>query len=390
MNTIFAWGLSQSANALNVIAGIIIAHIVSPYEFSRFATLSAAIAIMSAVLNPIVNEIAHRVARNRVVEISAMRSRTIFAVIACCLISICACASIVTNPLEAILVYLLIPLFLVWQSWITGFFYGLHRMVAVGAVLCAGSILRLATLVGLLSLGVIFGGISLSYLVGFIGSIALSQRLLVNYLQSTSSDNWATNWRLLCGFFLLALPFSIDQPIVQAIFPELSAEYAALMTYARSVMLLASPALTIVYSALIQHQSTQKKTAPTGLLPSLAIAAVLALGLALTLWLCHPLLFPLLLGAKYTHLTPNLAPALTGMALCVISYFLVQRLLLSCSWWLCAALLLPLILQGTLFASFSKPSISQLTSVSVLTFWLQCAVSAGATYLNWKDAKNRD
>jgi O-antigen/teichoic acid export membrane protein len=385
MNTILAWSLSQGANALNVLAGICIAHIVSPYEFSRFATLSAAIAIMSAVLNPMINEIAQRVARDRIIEITALRSRTLFAIATCCGIGVIACASIVTTSLEAALVYVLIPILLVGQSWAVGFFYGLHRMVAVGSVLCVASILRLVILLGLMWTGFIFGGIALSYLVGFLLTVIASQYLLSSHIRASRSKDWTTNWKLLCGFFLLALPFSVDQPIIQAIFPESSADYAALMTYARSVMLLAGPALTIVYSTLIQHQSDQQLLSKSpGLLSSLLIATILAGGLALTLWLCNPILFPLLLGSKYLHLTPYLATALAAMALCVVSYFLVQRLLLSCTWWLCAALALPVIVQGLLFALRSTPSIAQLTVVSVVTFSLQCAIAVGATYLDYK------
>ncbi len=382
MNTAIAWGLSQGANALNVLAGICIAHIVSPYEFSRFATLSAAIAIMSAVLNPVINEIAHRVARDRFIALTALRSRTIFGVSACCLIGLSTCASIVTSAFEAVLVYLLIPILLVGQAWATGFFYGLHRMVTVGSVLCLAALIRIAALLSFLSLGIIFGGISLSYLVGFTVTIFLSRLLLWDLIRSTQCDEWTTNWKLLCGFFLLALPFSVDQPIVQAIFPESSADYAALMTYARSVMLLAGPALTIVFSKLIQPNENQQSLVSHGLLPSLPIAAGLAAGLAFLLWLCQPILFPLLLGMKYIHVTPHLTLALIGMTLCVISYFLVQRLLLSCSWWLCAGLALPPLVQSVLFATFSAPSIAQLTMVSVLTFSVQCSIAVVATYLN--------
>lgn len=388
MNTFLAWGLSQVANALNVLAGICIAHLVSPYEFSRFATLSATIAIMSAVLNPMINEIAHRVARDRFISITALRSRTIFGVSACCLIGSSACASIVTNTFEAALVYLLIPILLVGQSWSTGFFYGLHRMVAVGWTLCLASLIRIAALLGLLSANVIFIGISLSYIAGFAATVILSHRLLLGLVRSPRCEDWTTNWKLLCGFFLLALPFSVDQPIVQAIFPESSADYAAVMTYARSVMLLAGPALTIVFSKLIQPSKTEQSTVTSELLPSLPIATALAGLLALALWLSQPLLFPLLLGLKYMHVTPHLAPAIIGMTLCVISYFLVQRLLLSCSWWLCAALALPPLAQGVLLGSFSAPSIAQLTMVSVITFSLQCSIALGATYLDCKGAQS--
>jgi hypothetical protein len=387
MNTFFAWGLSQGANALNVLAGIIIAHIVSPYEFSRFATLSAALTIMSAVLNPMVNEIAQRVARDQAITLTTLRTRTIFAITACCTVAICACASIVTGLFEATLTYILIPVLLVGQSWATGFFYGLHRVIAVGAILCTSSVMRVVSLLGFLHLGVIFGGIALSYLTGFIVTVIISQQLLLRHWRAAPEEEHTTNWKLLCGFFLLALPFSVDQPIVQAIFPDSAADYAALMTYARSVMLLAGPALTLVYSASLQRQSGQQQRRHAGLLPSLPIAAGLAGGLALALWFSHPLLFPLLLGSKYIHVTTHLSLALLGMTFSVIAYFLIQRLLLSCTWLLCATLAIPPLVQAVLLVSFSAPSIAQLTMVSVVTFTLQCVIAIGATYIDWRGAR---
>jgi hypothetical protein len=382
MNALLAWSLSQGANVLNVIAGIIVAHLVSPYEFGRFATLSAAIAIMSAVVNPMINEIAQRVALRGAIETAALRSRTTFAVAICFLIGVCACASIITSAFEAFVVCALIPIFLVQHSWATGFFYGLHRMVAFGAVLCVGGVCRVATLLGLIYLGAIFSGISLCYLVSFLLTIVAARYLLAEHTRSTSGETWDTNWKLLCGFFLLALPFSVDQPIVQAILPDVSADYAALMTYSRSVMLLASPALTLVYSASLQARTHAEHTTPTILRSPLVIASVLAAALAFALWLAHPTLFPLLLGTKYSHVTPHLAPALLGMTLYVISYFLIQRMLLSCKWWLCGALTIPPIVQGSLLATQTSANISRLVVVSVVTFALQCTIALLATSIH--------
>lgn len=382
MNAILAWSLSQGANALNVIAGIIVAHLASPYEFSRFATLSAAIAIMSAILNPMINELAQRVARHGAIETPALRSRTIFALAACSIIAVCACTSIVTTTFEAIVVWVLIPLFLVGQSWGSGMFYGLHRMVAFGAVQCVGSLLRVATLLGLLSIGVTFSGVTLSYLVFFFMTIATSRYLFAEHRITSGPGTWDTNWRLLCGFFLLALPFSVDQPIVQTFLPSVSADYAALMTYAKSVMLLASPALSLVYSASLQRRAPDHDAERMRILSPLTIASGLAGILACALWIAHPFLFPLLLGTKYSAVTPHLALALLGMALYVVSYFLLQRILLSCRWWLCVALALPPLVQGALLASQEMPNISSLVTISLVTFSLQCAVALVAQRLH--------
>ena len=82
MNALIAWALIQGSNALNIIAGIIVAHLVVPYDFGRFATLSAAITIMTAVLNPMINELAQKIAAHRIIERGALRSRTYIAVAA--------------------------------------------------------------------------------------------------------------------------------------------------------------------------------------------------------------------------------------------------------------------------------------------------------------------
>ena len=381
MQSLLAWGLAQGANALNIIAGVIVAHLASPNDFARFATLAAALAIISAALNPMINEIAQRVSVHRDVALLALKSRSYIAVCAAILISFSACASIVSSGLDALVIYLLIPVAFVAQSWVLGILYGLHWMVAAGAVLCIAGLARVATLGALIYMGTAFTGATVSYLIYFLITVLCAPYLLSGHIKKSGETSWGTNWRLIIGFFLLSLPFSVDQPIVQALFTDISADYAALMTYARSVMLLASPALTIVYSASLQRYSggnTPTKSAPF-LLKTITITATLAFGLAATLWTVHPLLFPLLLGDKYLHVMPHLAVALAAIALHVVSYFLIQRLLLSCSWRLCGVLAIPPILQATLLASLKSPSIADLTYIAITALGFQISVALWAT-----------
>lgn len=389
MHSLLAWGLSQGANALNIIAGILVAHTASPYDFGRFATLSASIAIMTAVLNPMINEIAQRIAPLRGISLQSLTTRTLFAATLCCAIAIAACTSIVSSPFEGLIIYLLIPISLIGYSWATGILYGLHHMVTFGGLACMAGLIRIATLSVLMYLGATFIGITVSYLASFLIMTVASFFLLKEVLHSGSNTEWTTNWPLLCGFLLLALPFSIDQPIVQGRFSETSADYAALMTYARSVMLLASPALTLVYSASLQPNQTHRKQHPKWRIPAFIIAAILALSLAFTLWLVYPLLFPLLLGSKYVHVTPHLALALSGMALYVLSYFLIQRMLVSCKWWLCALLAIPPLVQASLLSWQTTPTLFHLTLISVAIFILQFVIAIAAYYLSSKGAHQK-
>lgn len=373
-----AWSLSQAATALNVLAGIIIARTVSPTEFGRFATLSAALAIMTAVLNPLINEIAERFATHRAIAPKALLSRSLLAILLCCSIAKLSCTAIVNSNLEAALVYLFIPTALVAHSWITGVLYGLHKMITAAALLCAASALRIAVLaLALFAFSAQFLGVSLSYFAYFIVTIATSRYLLTREMVQSTEVLWRTNWRLICGFFLLALPFSVDQPIIQRLFPESSADYAALMTYAKSLVLLASPALTLVYSAELQRNAGKLATSnlPRKFMRSLAITTGLVSSLALMLWVLRPFLFPILLGSKYLHVTPNLGLALIAMALYVIAYFLIQRILIACQVWLLIALAIPPLAQSILLTTQNTPSISHLTSISIVVFTIQCLIA---------------
>jgi hypothetical protein len=381
MTPILAWGLAQGANALNIIAGVIVAHLASPGDFARFATLSAALAIIAAAINPLINEIAQRVASHRSVEFGALKSRSCIALSAAIVINICACASIVDSGIDAVIIYALMPVAFVAQSWVIATLYGLHRMVAAGSILCAAGLGRIATLCGFIAVGATFTGATTSYLVYFLVTVIGAPWLLSGYLTKNEEADWSTNWRLICGFFLLALPFSLDQPIVQALFTDISADYAALMTYARSLMLLATPALTIIYSASIQTDATEipAETKLPRFTKPFSMAVIFAFGLAAILWVIHPFLFPLLLGAKYLHTTSHLGLALCAIALHVISYFLIQRLLLACSWRLCGVLAIPPVTQAIFLTLQSSPSVHDLTVIALSVLFLQTLLALWAT-----------
>jgi hypothetical protein len=383
--SLIAWMLAQGANLANVLASVIVAHLASAHDFSRFATLSAALAIMTAALNPLINEIAHHVAQKRLISRSILRSRSYLAASVCLTLSFASCRSITSSSFDALLVYLLIPLALIAQSWSCGILSGLHRMVTLSSVMCLGGALRLIILSSAIGLGYPFKGVTLSYLTSFIAVLLATSYLTKDIIRGRDRNDGGnnkldSNWVLVSGFLLLALPFSLDQPIIQATNSAIAADYAALMTYAKSVMLLAGPAIALIYSAAVQPSAKIKSSHIKGDIKRIATSLAIASTLAAILWLIHPLLFPLLLGAKYLHVSSELGLALSGMALYVVSYLIIQRLLLSSSWLLCLALGVPVILQSALLVLVSRgsTSLSVLTAVSFITFAVQFVISLSA------------
>lgn len=375
-----AWTLIQGGNALSIICGILIARIVSPYEFARFATLSAALAIMTSFLNPLINELAHRIATTRALHPQALIKRTTYSAVICMGIATAACLSIVKQPLEMFLVCIAIPLSLVCHSWVFAILSGLHRMVAYGWTLVVSSVVRLSVLIPFLVAAPYLAGFAWSYLAGFVITLLLARILVGPRLQRGGSDSWSTNWVLLVGFFLLALPFSLDQPLIQLLYPDRAADYAAVMTYGKSVMLLASPALAIAYSSALQvgHSDSSSNRRLLPILVVLLLAAVFAFAL----WVIHPWLFPLLLGTQYLHAMPHLAIAIPAMALYVVSHYLLQILLISSRWWICILLVIPSLLQIFLFARMSEPSLSHLIFVGLIVFAVQFVFACIASVLH--------
>jgi hypothetical protein len=375
-----AWALIQGGNALSIVCGILIARGVSPYEFSRFATLSAALAIMTSFLNPLINELAHRVAATRAIHPIALIKRTAYSSAICIGIATTACLSIVRDPLDIFLVCIAVPLSLVGHSWVFAILSGLHRMIAYGWTLVASSLVRLGVLIPFLIAAPYLSGFAWSYFAGFIITLVLARTQLDTRLQRGTDDAWNTNWVLLVGFFLLALPFSLDQPLIQLLYPERAADYAAVMTYAKSVMLLASPALAIAYSSALQVGHRSPSTSRR-LLPIVVVLFLAAL-FAFALWVIHPSLFPLLLGTQYLHAMPQIAIALPAMALYVVSHYLLQILLVSSRWWICILLVIPSALQIILFARISEPTLTHLMLVGLTVFTLQFVFACIASILH--------
>ena len=337
---------------------------------------------MLSILNPLINEIAQRVANSRGIHAASLLRRTVYAIVVAALVAILSSASIVETPLEAFIIYLALPLTIVGHSWVIGALSGLHRMTVQGATLVASASARIVILVPFLIYAPSLLGIAWSYVACFTLTTLLAWPLLGKHLKLSDQTPWTTNWGLITGFFLLALPFSLDQTLIQALHPALSGDYGALMTYAKSVMLVAAPALTIAYSSAVQHNSTKKGTRAHLIMAT--TVATLAFTLALALWLVHPYLFPLLLGPKYPTVMPHLGVALAAVALHVISYYLTQLLLLTSRFWLCMLLALPIILEVYFLTASEINSVADCAWIALYVFTLQFVLTCFASLLHVK------
>ena len=373
-----AWVLIQIASVFNVLVGVVAAHSLTNDQFGKFATVLASIAIIVSVLNPLINEI------SRVVSVYGFLSSKLINKLTstCCIIAVgisaVCCLPMVENLAQSVILLILIPTFLVISSWFSGVLIGLNQFVEAGLLQIAGAFSRLgALLIGLIFLPN-FITASFAYVIGFFVTICYGIKLTWNNLK-IDNELININYVVVVGFFLLALPFSLDQVLVQWLYPQISGEYAAIMTYSKIIMLASAPALTIAYGSAVQvdpkNFSFINFTKST-----IKIAAVTFL-LVGVFWLLAPWCFTLLLGTQYKSLIPNLYLGLVSIGLHVVSYMIFQTLVLHAKWWLIPVLgIIPAAqVLGILF--FAQSDIDNLLYVSFFVFAAQLVLALIASFL---------
>lgn len=362
------WTLIQGSNACNVLVGVLLARALSPEDFGRFATMSACLAICTALLNPLINELAHSISQSSGLSCKALARRTAWVGIGGMLLSLGTCYAITTTPLERFMVLIALPLSVVSWSWMMGFLIGRDNMRLLGIAQGVGALLRLLIVLVVAAVSPTLLGIAAAYVSSFMLMAVVASPATRGELRS-GEGAWRTNWRLVVGFFLLAAPFSLDQPLIQLWFPLVSGSYAAIMTYAKSIMLLASPGLTVAYgSALLRRES---RVSPIALTKLCAFVAVIG-GF---FWLFRSLLFPLLLGPLYVDLIPFVGYTVVAIGCHVIAYAIAQVQLARGSTGLMVALAIPPTFQALCLSALSAPSLSDLSALALGVFSVQVGIA---------------
>ncbi len=370
MKNWLAWTLIQGSNACNILVGILLARALAPNDFGRFATMTASLTIFTALLNPLINELAHTVASPSGVPRGALAKRTAWVSAGGIALSIATCAAITSTWLDNIVILLALPLSMVAWSWVNGVVIGRNEMMLLGRAQSLGALVRILIVCAVVAFAPSLVGVAIAYFVSFF-VMALVAIPTARNIRCVHDGAWNTNWSLVIGFFLLAAPFSLDQPLIQLWFPTMSGEYAAVMTYAKSIMLLASPALTIAYSSALQRPSSRMSFS------AFLKLVVFVLGAAGFFWLCRSILFPLLLGPQYVGLIPYLGHAIVAISCHVLAYALAQVQLAHRPGWLVVVLALPLAIQAVSLQALSTPSLSDLLAIAISVFALQLAICFG-------------
>jgi len=369
VRNIVIWLLIQSATGLNILSGIIVARFIDPQEFGRFATMSAALIMTTSILNPLINELAHRVAQEKSLNVSALLNRTLYAGPLCSLVCLAACMPITSTARQIMVIALIIPLSLIAQSWATGIVTGLNQMAALGCAQLSGALAKTIIIIVFTTASTTWLDVSWAYIACFLLTAFVAGYHACSIPRAAKAP-WVMNWRIVCGFFLLALPFSLDQALIQRWFPNISGPYAALMTYAKSVMLLAAPALTIAYSSGLHLVVSTRAYAR-----QLMTFSALGLGLVGALWISEPLLFPLLLGDQYGMVPQHIPLALVAIALHVCAYSIAQLVITRKQWWFSLALIVPIVFQILYLGTLRDPSLRDLALTSVYTFGTQLVIA---------------
>ncbi len=370
MKNWLAWTLIQGSNACNILVGILLARALVPDDFGRFATMTAALTIFTALLNPLINELAHVVSNPAGIPRGALTRRTVWVSLGGIALSVATCASITADWLDRVAILFALPLSMVGWSWMNGILIGRNEMLLLGRAQSLGALVRILIVCAVVSLSPTLVGIAVAYVISFI-VMAFVVIPSAREIRWTRDGTWNTNWSLVIGFFLLAAPFSLDQPLIQLWFPTMSGDYAAVMTYAKSIMLLASPALTMAYSSALQRHD------PRGSLSMLLKLSLFVAGVAGFFWVGRPIFFPLLLGPQYVDLIPSIGYALVAISCHVIAYAVAQVSLARRPSLFAGVLVLPLVTLALSLRSLASPSLTDLLGVSIAVFALQLTMCLG-------------
>ncbi len=367
-----AWVLIQIATVLNVLVGVIAAHGLSSLEFGKFATVLAAVAIIVSILNPLINEISRVVSMYGYLSLKFITKLSVIcSVIGICVSLIC-CLPIVENINQSVAIFILIPVLLVISSWFSGVLIGLNKLTQAGLLQIAGAVPKLVVL----SIGFVVAADFIvavwAYVVGFLATIYYGFKLTRNNYQ-TNNKPIKISYVVVAGFFLLALPFSLDQVLVQSLYPQISGGYAAIMTYSKIIMLASAPVLTIAYGSAIQLNPGKLKI--FNLIKSVFKIALVTLLMVVIFWFVAPWCFPILLGSQYQLLIPNLKFGLISIGFHVISYLIFQTLVLSAKWWIIPILAVVPIVQIFGIYLYGQNNIDNLLNVSLFVFLIQLTVA---------------
>jgi hypothetical protein len=359
-----AWALIQGSNACGILVGIVLARALTPYDFGRFATMTASLTVFTALLNPLINELARAVSSSSGLSRGALVRRTLWLSLGGVILSIATCASITNSWLDQFVILLALPLSMIAWSWMNGVVIGQNQMLLLGRAQSLGALLRILIVCAMVTFAPTLVGVAMAYVLSF---CVMTLVVIPSARSITRSvdGKWNTDWSLVLGFFLLAAPFSLDQTLIQRWFPSMSGDYAAVMTYAKSIMLLASPALTIAYSSALQRSSSHT---PFSVFLTLA---PLVIGTGGFFWIYRSVFFPLLLGPQYVDLIPHLGYAIVAISCHVISYGVAQARLARGPGRLVTILALPLLAQIVSLRTLSSPSLSDLLAIAVSVFALQ-------------------
>lgn len=367
-----AWILIQLAAVLNISAGVLIAHKLAPEEFGKYSTVVAGITVMYSVLNPVINELSRLVAHHQFASRDLLKRITLGGICVCLGFATLVLISLKAQSLSEIAVVAVVTLLLVPSSWIQGVLTGKNRMTEHGMVQSLGALGRCVTLVFILMFSQSFSDALVSYACGFLLILLIGGSFIRTELHD-EEEKIQLDWTVIIGFLLLSLPFSFDQILVQRAYQVMSGEYAGVMTYAKSVMLVAAPILTLAYGNVLQKKDSGdfarilQRTAVGVLFFSALIAGAL--------WLLGPVLFPILLGPKYVTLTSLLAIPLAAIGMHVVSYSIFQAMLLRARKWMLFALLMPVCLQLYLLVAGDVGEVERLVNISLPVFGLQLVLA---------------
>jgi O-antigen/teichoic acid export membrane protein len=186
---------------------------------------------------------------------------------------------------------------------------------------------------------------------------------------------------LVLAYFLVVIPFSCDQLLVQRVNPALSGDYAALATTGKLVFYAASPVLSVLYPYLVSFRSDpvrMRRYFEAGTLLTLLLSVIV---LAL-LWLGKDFIVVNLMSERYQNVTSEVARFGLSVVLFVLAYTLTLFFIVREKMLALAALTLTIAAQVVLFR-LRHGSLAELSQNQLLTCFGQSFL-LGLGYIYWR------
>ena len=368
----FWYGLSSILlNLLNYAYVLVALHYLSKGDFGAFNALVALLTLATVVANPLQLQVTKTVSQSprpllwrHVARIGGFSLKLMGVGLLCLVLASSALGSMLNVSPGNIVMLGFAMGFLILAALATAISSGLRRLTFQASLGLISTVVKLLCAIVLFESGL---GVTAG-LTGYVAGFALTTVLTLHALKTwerateplaTPEIHNTSVHVLVVAYIFIAAPFSMDQILAQTLSPEISGDYAALVTIGKLAFFVSAPFQVVLYSYLAG--SSKPRQQMNYLLAGLAIATGSSLLFTAVLWAGGQGLTDLLLSPVYASVAGWIVPYSLGICGYVFAYAVVSLAIARSDPRILVPLSLATITQTILFL-FRHDSLAQLVA----------------------------